>query len=50
MEQTGCPETLSFKLQTPGNNLKENIQHLKHGESLKPRLKNVPKNQSHESQ
>jgi hypothetical protein len=29
---------LAFKLQMPGNNPKENKQHLKHGESLKSRL------------
>jgi hypothetical protein len=31
-------ETLEFKIQTPGNNPKENIQQLKHGESLKSRI------------
>jgi hypothetical protein len=40
MEQTGCSETLEFKLQTPGNNTKENTRRLKHGESLKPRNQN----------
>jgi hypothetical protein len=28
MEQTECSKTLAFKLQTPGNNPKENIQNL----------------------
>jgi hypothetical protein len=37
MERTECSETLAFKLQTPGNNPKENIRHSKHGESLKSR-------------
>ena len=35
MEQTGCSETSAHKLQTPGNNSEESIQHLEHGESLK---------------
>jgi hypothetical protein len=37
MERTECSETLAFKLQMPGNNPKENIQHSKHGKSLKSR-------------
>jgi hypothetical protein len=37
MEQTGCSETLVFKLQTPGNNPKKNVRHSKHDESLKSR-------------
>ena len=37
MEQTGCSETSAYKLQTPGNYPKENIQHTQHGESLKSR-------------
>jgi hypothetical protein len=32
---TQCSETLAFKLQTPGNNPEESIQHSKHDESLK---------------
>jgi hypothetical protein len=37
MERTECSETLAFKLQTPGNNPKENIRRSKHDESLKSR-------------
>jgi len=29
MEQTECSETSAYKIQTPGNYLEENIQHLK---------------------
>jgi len=32
---TECPETSAYKIQTPGNYPEENIQHTKHGESLK---------------
>jgi hypothetical protein len=32
MEQTECSETLAFKLQTPGNNPEESIQHSKQAE------------------
>jgi hypothetical protein len=39
MEQTECSETLAFKLQMPGNNPEESIQHSKQGESLKSRKK-----------
>ena len=35
MEQTEFSETLAYKIQTPGNYLKESIQHTEHGESLK---------------
>ena len=38
MEQTECSETSAYKLQTPGYYPKENIQHTKHGESLKSRI------------
>ena len=38
MEQTKCSETSTYKLQTPGNYLKESIQHTEHGESLKSRI------------
>jgi len=41
MEQTECSETSEFKIQTPGNNPKESIQHSEHGESLKSRKTNV---------
>jgi hypothetical protein len=34
MEQTECSETLAYKIQTPGNNPEESIQHSRHGESL----------------
>jgi hypothetical protein len=42
MEQTGCFETLAFKLQTPGNNPEESRRYLEHGESLKSRLCILP--------
>ena len=35
MEQTGCSETLAFKIQMLGYYPKENIQHSEYGESLK---------------
>jgi len=38
MEQTECSETSAHKLQTPGNNPEESIQHLERGESLKSRM------------
>jgi hypothetical protein len=34
-KQTECYETSAYKIQTPGNYLEGNIQHTKHGESLK---------------
>jgi len=34
---TACSETSALKIQTPGNSLKERIQHLEQGESLKSR-------------
>ena len=34
---TVCSETSEHKIQTPGNNPEESIQHLEHGESLKSR-------------
>jgi len=37
MEQTECSKTSAFKIQMPGNNPKESIQHSEHGESLKSR-------------
>jgi hypothetical protein len=37
MEQTECSETSAHKIQTPGNNPEESIQHLEPGESLKSR-------------
>ena len=39
VEQTECSETCAYKLQTPGNYPKENIQHTEHSESLKSRRK-----------
>ena len=39
MEQTGCSETLAYKIQTPGNHPEESIQHSDHGESLKSRIR-----------
>jgi hypothetical protein len=41
MEQTECFETSAYKIQTPGNHPKENIQHREHGESLKSRIISV---------
>jgi len=38
MEQTECSETSAYKIQTPGNYPKENIQHTEQGESLKSRI------------
>ena len=35
MEQTECSETSAYKIQTPGNYPKENIQHAEHDEGLK---------------
>jgi len=37
MEQAECSETSAYKIQTPGNYPKENIQHTEHGESWKSR-------------
>ena len=39
LEQTECSEKLAYKIQTPGNNPEESIQHSQHGESLKSRKK-----------
>jgi len=38
---TECSETSAYKIQTPGNYPKENIQHTEHGESLKSRIATV---------
>jgi len=38
MEQTVCSETLTYKIQMPGNYPEESIQHSEHGESLKSRI------------
>ena len=38
MEQTECSETSAYKIQTPGNYPKENIQRTEHDESLKLRI------------
>ena len=35
MEQTECSETSAYKIQMPGNDPEESIQHSEHGESLK---------------
>ena len=35
MKMGECSETSAYKIQTPGNNPEESIQHLEHGESLK---------------
>jgi hypothetical protein len=37
MEQTECSETPAYKIQTPGTQAKERVQHSEHGESLKSR-------------
>ena len=37
---TECSKTSAYKIQTPGNYPKENIQHSEHGESLKSRINN----------
>jgi len=38
MEQTEHSELLGYKIQAPGNHLKERIQHSKHSKSLKSRM------------
>ena len=38
MEQTECSETSAYKIQTPGNYPKENIQHTEQGKSLKSKF------------
>jgi len=38
MEQTECSETSAYKIQTPGNDPEESIQHAEYGESLKSRF------------
>jgi hypothetical protein len=35
---TVCSETSAYKIQTPGNNQNERIQHSQHGDSLKSRI------------
>jgi len=40
MEQTKYSGTSAYKIQTPGNNPEESIQHLEHGESLQSRTLN----------
>jgi hypothetical protein len=35
MEQAGYSETMTYKIQTPGNYPEESIQHSEHGASLK---------------
>jgi hypothetical protein len=41
MEQTDCFKISAYKIQTPGNYPKENIQRTEHGESLKSRERGV---------
>ena len=36
-----CSETSAFKIQTPGNNPKESIQHSEHGKSLKSKIRTL---------
>jgi hypothetical protein len=43
MEQTECSETSADKIQTPGNYPEENTQHLEHGDSLKSRKLELPR-------
>jgi len=38
IKQTECSKTSAYKIQTPGNYPKENIQHTEHSESLKSRI------------
>jgi hypothetical protein len=38
MEQTECSKTSANKIQTPGNNPEESIQHLEQGKSLQSRI------------
>ena len=38
MGQTECSETSAHKIQMPGYNPEESIQHLEHGKSLKSRI------------
>jgi hypothetical protein len=40
MGQTECSEMSAYKIQTPGNYPKENIQYTEHGKSLKPIIRN----------
>jgi hypothetical protein len=37
MEETGCSETLAYKIQMPGNYTEESIQHSERGKSSKSR-------------
>jgi hypothetical protein len=43
MEQTECSEASAYKIQTPGNNPEESVQHLQRGESLKSNTQNLTK-------
>ena len=38
MEQAECSETSAYKIQTPGDYPKENMQQAEHAESLKSRM------------
>jgi len=38
MEQTGCSEKSTYKIQTPGNYPEEGVQNSKHGEIFKSRI------------
>jgi len=38
MEETECPGTSAYKIQTPRYHPKERMQHPQHGESLKSRI------------
>jgi len=40
MEQTECFETLAYKIQMPGNNPEESVQHSEHSDRLKSRISN----------
>jgi hypothetical protein len=39
MEQTECPATLAFKIQTPGNHPEGSIKQAEHVDNLKSRIK-----------
>ena len=41
MEQTERSKISAHKIQKPGNNPEESIQHLEHGESLKSRMVHI---------
>ena len=48
MEETECSETSAHKIQSPGNNPEESIQHLEYGESLKSRILHLYGEETHD--